>query len=88
MGLVKRIGNEITFVRAALRSLGKLKAIREDTSHTFSDTIEKLAAEKPNNIAIYFEDRALTYREYNEEANRYARWVKDQGLGRGDVVAL
>ena len=46
MGLVKRIGNEITFVRAALRSLGKLKAIREDTSHTFSDTIEKLAAEK------------------------------------------
>ena len=88
MGLVKRIGNEVVFLRAALRSLGKLKEIREDASHTFSDTIEKLAAEKPRNIAIYFEDRKLTYREYNEEANRYARWLKEQGLGRGDVVAL
>jgi fatty-acyl-CoA synthase len=88
MGLVKRIGNEVVFLRAALRSLGKLKEIREDASHTFSDTIEKLAAEKPKNIAIYFEDRKLTYREYNEEANRYARWLKEQGLGRGDVVAL
>ncbi|MAM93140.1 long-chain-acyl-CoA synthetase [Parvibaculum sp.] len=88
MGLVKRIGNEIIFVRAVLRSLKRLKEIGRDTTHTFSDTIEALAEEKPDNIAIYFEDRKLTYREYNAEANRYARWAKGQGLGRGSVVAL
>ena len=31
MGLVKRIGNEITFARAAIRTLKKLTAIREQT---------------------------------------------------------
>ncbi|MGB6085416.1 long-chain-acyl-CoA synthetase, partial [Parvibaculum sp.] len=88
MGFFKQIGNEITFVRAAMRSLKKLKAIRENESHTFSDTIEELARAKPNNIAIYFEDRAITYRQFNEEANKYARWVQAQGMGRGDVIAL
>lgn len=88
MGFFKQIGNEITFVRAAMRSLKKLKAIRENESHTFSDTIEELARTKPNNIAIYFEDRAITYRQFNEEANKYARWVQAQGMGRGDVIAL
>jgi len=88
MGFFKRVGNEIVFVRAALRSLKKLKEIRADASHTFSDKIEELARTKPNNVAIYFEDRTLTYRQYNEEANKYARWMQKQGLGRGDVVAL
>ncbi|MEX0840204.1 MAG: long-chain-acyl-CoA synthetase [Parvibaculum sp.] len=88
MGLIKRIGNEITFLRAALRTLKKATAVRENAAHTLADTIEELARTKPNNIAIYFEDRKITYREYNEAANRYARWAKDQGLGRGDVIAL
>ncbi|MEX2249281.1 MAG: AMP-binding protein, partial [Parvibaculum sp.] len=88
MGLIKRIGNEITFLRAALRTLKKATAVRENAAHTLADTIEELARTKPNNIAIYFEDRKVTYREYNEAANRYARWAKDQGLGRGDVIAL
>jgi fatty-acyl-CoA synthase len=66
MGFFKRVGNEIVFVRAALRSLKKLKEIRADTSRTYSDIIEELARTKPNNIAIYFEDKTLTYRQYNE----------------------
>ncbi len=88
MGLVKRIGNEITFARAAIRTLKKLTAIKENPTATFSDKIEELARDKPNNIAIYFEDRKITYREFNAQANRYARWAISQGIGRGDVVAL
>src|SRR5690554_6622591 len=88
MGFFKQIGNEIVFVRAAMRSLKKLKTIRDDTSYTLSDTIEELARTKPNNIAIYFEDRTVTYRQLNEEANKYARWVQAQGLGRGHSIAL
>lgn len=88
MGLVKRIGNEITFAKAAIRTLKKLTAIKENPGATFSDKIEELARAKPNNIAIYFEDRKITYREFNAQANRYARWAISQGIGRGDVVAL
>lgn len=88
MGLFKRIGNEIIYLRAAMRTLGRLGDIHKHPDHTFPDVIEGFAKTKPNNIAIYFEDRKITYREFNEAANRYARWAKAQGIGRGDVVAL
>lgn len=88
MGLFKRIGNEITYFRAALRTLGRIGDIHKHPDRTFPDVIEGFAATKPNNVAIYFEDRKITYREFNEAANRYARWAKAQGIGRGEVVAL
>ncbi|HEY4344392.1 MAG TPA: long-chain-acyl-CoA synthetase [Parvibaculum sp.] len=88
MGLFKRIGNEITYLRAAMRTLGRLGDIHKHPDRTFPDVIEGFAASKPDNIAIYFEDRKISYREFNEAANRYARWAKAQGIGRGDVVAL
>ncbi len=88
MGLFNRIRNEIIFVRAALRTLKRMGDLGKDKSTTFADIVEKLAEEKPDNIAIYCGDRTFTYRDYNGAANRYARWVKAQGLGQGDVVAL
>ncbi|HEX7776218.1 MAG TPA: long-chain-acyl-CoA synthetase [Parvibaculum sp.] len=88
MGIFKRIRNEIIYLRAALRSLKRLGDIYKTPNRTFVDTVEALAAAKPANIAIYFEDRKLTYRDYNEAANRYAHWARAQGIGRGDVVAL
>lgn len=88
MGLFKRIGNEIIYLRAALRSLSRLGDIYKHPNETFPDLIEGFARNKPNNIAIYFEDRKITYRELDEAANRYARWAIAQGLGKGHVVAV
>ncbi|MDR3497988.1 MAG: long-chain-acyl-CoA synthetase [Parvibaculum sp.] len=88
MGIFKRIRNEIIYLRAALRSLKRLGDIYKTPNHTFVDTVEALARTKGKNVAIYFEDRKLTYSDYNGEANRYARWALSQGIGRGDVVAL
>ena len=88
MGLFKRIGNEIIYLRAALRSLSRLGDIYKHPNETFPDMIEGFARTKPNNIAIYFEDRKITYRELDEAANRYARWAMAQGLGKGHVVAV
>ena len=88
MGIFKRIRNEIIYLRAALRSLKRLGDIYKTPNHTFVDTVEALARTKGKNVAIYFEDRKLTYSDYNGEANRYARWALSQGIGRGDVVAV
>lgn len=88
MGLFKRIGNEIIYLRAALRTLSRVGDIYKRPNETFPDVIEGFARSKPNNIAIYFEDRKMTYRELDEAANRYARWAIAQGLGKGHVVAL
>src|SRR5690606_2433952 len=88
MGFFRRIRNEIIYLRAALRTLGRLSAIYKTPNRTFADTIEDLAKSKPKNVAIYFENRKITYRELDEAANRYARWAQAQGIGKGDVVAL
>lgn len=88
MGFFGQLGKEIIFVRSAMSTLKRLRGVYENPSRTFADTIEDLARDKPNNIAIYFEDREITYRELNAEANRYAHWVRAQGLKKGDVVAL
>ncbi len=88
MGLFRRMRNEIVYVRAALRTLKRVGDIYKTPNRTFPDTIEDFAKSKPNNIAIYFEDRKITYRELDQAANRYARWALAQGIGRGDVVAV
>jgi len=72
-------------MRRLLRRVGKLKP---DSPSTVADIIERWARRRPNNVAIYFEDKCYTYGEYDAAANRYARWAQAQGLKKGDVVAL
>jgi fatty-acyl-CoA synthase len=72
-------------MRRLIKRTGKLKP---DSPDTVADIIERWARERPNNVAIYFEDKKYTYAEYDAAANRYARWAQAQGLKKGDVVAL
>jgi len=88
MGFFGQLGKEIVFLRSAMGTLKRVTGIYENPDRTFADVIEDLARDKPDNIAIYFEDREITYREFNAEANRYAHWARAQGLKKGDVVAL
>jgi fatty-acyl-CoA synthase len=88
MGLVKRVGNEVTYLRAALRSLKRVGAVYDDTSRTFADVIEDLATEKPNNVAIVSDAGEMTYAQLDAASNRYARWAREQGVGPDTSVAL
>ncbi len=88
MQLLEPVAREFRILgsmRRLLRRVGKLKA---DSPNTVADIIERWARERPDNVAIYFEDKRYTYGEYDGAANRYARWAQAQGLKRGDVVAL
>jgi fatty-acyl-CoA synthase len=62
--------------------------VTPDSPHTVADIIEKWAAKRPNNVAIWYEDKSYTYRQYDAAANRYARWAQSLGLKKGDAVAL
>lgn len=42
----------------------------------------------PGAIAIENEGERMTYRELNEAANRVCHYLKEQGVGRGDLVAV
>ncbi|MCP1135854.1 amino acid adenylation domain-containing protein [Paenibacillus polysaccharolyticus] len=42
----------------------------------------------PERIAVVFGDESLTYQELHERSNQLARLLRDNGIGRDDVVAL
>lgn len=57
-------------------------------SGTLVQLIEQQAAEHPNNIALVFDERSLTYQELNEKANQLAHYLRKQGLESGVCAGL
>lgn len=88
MGLFDGVKREKAFVSGIVSLLGRLKDLKPDGSLTVADLLEDWALRKPNNQAIVFEDRVISYGELDAAANRVARWAESVGVGRGDVVAL
>jgi fatty-acyl-CoA synthase len=88
VGLFGAIGRELRFIGSMTRLLRRVGKIKPDSPNTLADIIEGWAAKRPNNVAIWFEDKRYTYKEYDAHANRYARWAQSLGLKKGDAVAL
>jgi len=55
---------------------------------TIIELIEKQSEKTPDNIAVLFKDRQLTYRELKYRYSRFARVLRDKGLGRNDIAAI
>ena len=49
---------------------------------------EQQASLTPNNLSIIWGDQSMTYKELNEQANRLAHNLIDQGVQVGDIVAF
>jgi len=60
----------------------------KDTSSGLHERFERQAAATPDAIALAVESESLTYREVNEAANRLARYLRGQGVGPDDRVAI
>ena len=51
--------------------------------------LEKYASETPNSIAVQFEtERALSYKQLNEKVNRWAHYLRAQGVNRQQHVLV
>ncbi|WP_139487924.1 non-ribosomal peptide synthase/polyketide synthase [Brevibacillus dissolubilis] len=74
---------------------------RDTLLHTFNDTaadyprdiaihqlFEQQVEKTPENIAVVYEDQALTYRELNERANQLARTLREHGVGPDHLVGI
>ncbi|NFG32566.1 amino acid adenylation domain-containing protein, partial [Clostridium botulinum] len=55
---------------------------------TIQELFEEQVEKTPNNIAVVFEDKKLTYRELNEKANSLARVLRDKGVKADSIVAI
>lgn len=55
---------------------------------TISQLFEEQVEKTPNNIAIVFGENKLTYTELNEKANSLAYYLREQQIGRNDIVGI
>jgi len=55
---------------------------------TLSALVSRRAALTPDAVAVVYEGRAYTYREIDEESNRVAHRLIEQGIGTEDRVAV
>lgn len=51
-------------------------------------TFEQATLRNPDGVALLQGDVALTYTQVNQWANRIAHYLSEQGIGKGDVVAV
>ncbi|WP_375192162.1 long-chain-acyl-CoA synthetase [Marinobacter sp.] len=58
---------------------------RELTLGTLVETNARNVSHRP---AVLFEDRVITWSELNGWANRIARYLQEQGLSKGDAIAV
>ena len=88
MGLIARLKREMRFMRKLRRLMKRIKPVDPKSSNLVCDDFEHAVDQWPNNVAVVFEERQVTYRDLDQMANRYAHWAKGRGLRRGDTVAL
>src|SRR5258708_22600978 len=58
--------------------------------HRFNvgDALRRSAARSPRQRAVHFQERDITYSELDTLANRIARLLMENGIGRGEAVAI
>lgn len=55
---------------------------------TIAQLFEEQVEKTPDNIAVVFENKQLTYKELNEKANSLANYLLKLGISNGDVIGL
>jgi citronellyl-CoA synthetase len=71
-----------------VETLQKLAKIAIENTLSWGAILEENAVKYPENHAIKFEDKVLTYKEFNEKVNQYANYFISLGLKRKDVVKV
>ena len=76
--------NEINLIKK--ESKGQSEKIPMN-KHVY-EIFEEQAKKTPSKVAVVSGEEKITYKELNEKANRLARFLKDNDVNRGDIVAL
>jgi hypothetical protein len=64
------------------------KDLPPPVSSCIHTAIEQRAAEEPESLAVHSWDGGLTYKEFNQRADRLARYLVALGIGQGSFVPL
>lgn len=88
MGLIADIRRDVRFAKGLSRLLKRIKPVTLDGLDLVCDDLEEAVDKFGDRPAIADEHRTVTYREFDQLANRFGHWARGRNLKRGDVVAL
>ena len=86
--MLQRIKNEYIYISTFSRIFRALKAIEAKPDQIVPLQIAEFSKKTPNAIAIYYEDKEISYKELIDRSNKYTQWFLNNNLSKGDVVAL
>jgi len=66
----------------------KSRRLDNETVDSLGQRVVAAAATWPDHAAIKYEDRAMSWREFNERTNQYAHVLADRGVEMEDVVVV
>lgn len=72
----------------AATAMARTLLLKKDKAQSIGSLVEQQARQRPNQLAIRYQDSAYTYAEFNQAANRVAHYLEGRGVGGGDVVAV
>jgi fatty-acyl-CoA synthase len=84
----ERPSSDLTYLRAGLRTLRRTAPIVRNPRRIFPIAIDELADAHGDKPALISTRETLSYRTLAERSRRYLRWALQQGIAKGDVVAL
>jgi fatty-acyl-CoA synthase len=84
----ERLSSDLTYLRAGLRTLRRTAPIVRNPRRIFPIVIDELADAHGDKPALLSDRETLSYRALAERSRRYLRWALQQGIAKGDVVAL
>jgi len=71
-----------------MRIMKSTAEVQKNQNQSVGIHVENLAKEMPNKIALLFEDKKWTWKEFNKESNKYANYFSKMGVKSGDTIAL
>ena len=86
--MLARLKSEFAYARGLLAGVSKTRGVSAAPTRTVGDYFEDWTRRHGDRPALANDVEALSYRQLDARANRYARWVRSKGLGKGDVIAL
>lgn len=85
---LKQLGRDWDFLKGVLRGKRMIGKIDPESPDLICDDFEASVDRHADRPCFLFEGVTWTYRDFDERANRYAHWAREEGLEPGDVVAL
>src|SRR5579864_1297926 len=88
MPFTDSISRESLYVASLARTFWRLRGAKPDSRKTIVDIVHHWAERTPDNPAIICSAQIVSYNALDRAADRVAHWAHQNGVRRGDCVAL